>query len=69
MAIPYEPRPKINVTNDECPDKLREVLWVLYKLRKYKKKWDEEHGFQNRKNLQLWEDNADKLLEELITKP
>ena len=59
---------KINVTPEEIPEKLREAMWILYKMRHYKKVWDQHYGSQNRRNLQEWESRADKFIESIIIK-
>lgn len=41
---------------------LAHLLWVVYKLRKAEKQYNEYLSFQNRKQVKYWQDKADEIL-------
>lgn len=61
-------RVSIVIPEEDLAAKFLEACQIIYSMRKYKKIWDEHYGAQNRSNLQLWEDNADKFLKSLTIK-
>lgn len=55
-----------NIADTEA--KLVEAIRVIIRLRKYKKKWDEEYGATNRSNLRRAEEAADQFLQTIPIK-
>ena len=41
---------------------LAQLLWVMYKLRKAEKVYNEYLSFQNRKQVKYWQDKVDEIL-------
>ena len=50
----------MNTESFENP--LAQLLWIMYKLRKAEKQYNEFLNFTNRKNVKYWQDKADEVL-------
>jgi hypothetical protein len=47
---------------------IEEMIKILYYLRQYEKHWQQNGGFETRKNMRYWQEKADKLIEKSIIK-